>query len=175
MILDMFETMTAEQAWSKYHWGVSIKEGSTVYRHKVGDTVVWVGELDDECPFICEVEVGPELEGQWGGDTPYNALLFGLVDAVIRIAVDEMWVEPSKQGLKFCCEDVVLATATYAAQTLIYGHERLPELFPHSPEGVLTTFEEIELYHNLVGAAFSYIEFDIDVLGGRLGIELDEE
>lgn len=176
MMLDMFETMTAERAWDEHHWGSLVKRDSVVYRSQVGETTIWVGELDEDGErYVCEVEAGPDLDGQWDGSTPYEALLNGLIDSVIGVAVEEMWDEPQRLGLKYCCEDVILATATYGAQTLVYGRERLPELFPHSPEGVLTSPDEIELYHDLVDAAVEYIRFDIERLGGRLGIEFDEE
>jgi hypothetical protein len=170
-VLDNFETITSDESWSRYGWGVDLKDGSTVYRHEVGDTVVWVGELDEDARrFVCEVEVGIELEGQWDGDTPYEALLNGLIDSVIGIAVNEMWHEPMAQGLKYCCEDVVLAAATYGAQVVFYGYERLPQLFPHTTDGVLTTEDELGLYRDLIDAAIGYVRENAD----RLGIEFED-
>lgn len=170
-----FEPMTSETSWDKYGWGWALKESSTVYLRKVGDTRIWIGELDeDKRRFVCEVEHGCDLEGQWDGDNYYEALLNGLIDTVIRIAVKEMWDEPKQQGLKYCCEDVINAAATYGAQVLYYGFERLPELFPHSPEGVLTTPDELELYDALIGEAIEYVKFDCERMNGRLGIEFED-
>lgn len=167
--LDNFDTMTSNESWNKYGWGIDLKENSTVYCHEVGDTVVWVGELADG-RFVCDVEVESVSKGQWEGDDPYEALLNGLINSVIGIAVDEMWHEPMTQGLKYCCEDVVLAAATYGAQVVFYGHERLPQLFPHTPDGVLTTDDELGLYRDLIDAAIGYVRDNAD----RLGIEFED-
>lgn len=178
-VLDNFETLTAERSWSYYGWGVDLKEGSTVYRREIGDTVIWVGELDEDARrFVCEVETfydstGVDMVGQWDGDTPYEALLNGLVDTVIVDADKEMWREPKERGLKYCCEDVVLAAATYGAQTLFYGYEQLTKLFPHTPDGVLTTDDELELYRDLIPAAIRYIKLDNERFH-RLEVEFED-
>lgn len=167
--LDNFDTMTSGESWNKYGWGIDLKENSTVYCHEVGDTVVWVGELADG-RFTCEVECSLVDVGVWEANDPYEALLNGLINSVIGIAVDEMWYEPMARGLKYCCEDVVLAAATYGAQLLFYGYDKLPELFPHTSDGVLTTDDELQLYRDLVDAAIGYVRENAD----RLGIEFED-
>ena len=140
-----FETMTAETAWDEWGWGVSLKPGSTVYRKAIGDTVIWVGlphDLGRE-RWICEVEVGFELEGQWDGDTPYEAMLSGVCDSVAQRSVKEEWDEPKERGLKRCAEDVVNAMAYYGFGVINHGYGKLDELFPNTSEGQPTTEGEL--------------------------------
>ena len=157
--LDMFESMSAEWAWNEFGWGVSIRPGSTVYRHEIGDTVIWVGLLD-ELPtrFVCEVEVGCELEGQWDGNTAYDALLNGVLNSVVQRSVTEMWDEPAAEGLRYCCEDVVNAMSYYGYETIRYGWERLDELFPNKSEGLPETDDDYKLLDDMMGHAIEYMK-----------------
>lgn len=164
-----FKAMYSSVAQREYGWGRGLKFLSMVFLRDVGDTRVWVGELADG-RFVCDVEVESVSKGQWEAHDPYEALLWGLINSVIDIAVNEMWYEPMAQGLKYCCEDVVLAAATYGAQLLFYGYDKLPELFPHTSDGVLTTDDELQLYRDLVDVAIEYVKED----SNRLGIEFED-
>ena len=168
-VMDKFEKMTSETAWGEWGWGVSLKPGSAVYRKAVGDTVIWVGLPHDLGPerWICEVEVGIELEGQWDGDTPYEAMLGGVCDSVASRSVREEWDEPAEQGLKRCVEDVVNAMAYYGFGVIVHGYERLDDLFPNTSEGRPTTGDELRLLDDLMGAAKEYLRFRRDCYGMR--------
>ena len=173
MVVDKFDKIPPERALVDYGWGIDLVPDSMVYRHEANGTTIWVGktrDYDGHILWLCQVESNEVFVGQWDGDDPYEALLWGLINSVIDIAVNEMWYEPMARGLKYCCEDVVLAAATYGAQLLFYGYDKLPELFPHTPDGVLTTEDELDLYRDLVDVAIEYVKEE----SNSLGIEFED-
>ena len=176
-VMDKFEKMTSEMSMSKWGWGVSLRPGTDVYRLAASDsTIIWVGLPDDigQDRWICEVEVADEqyvqLEGQWDGKDPYDAMLNGVLESVVKRAVREHWDKPEEQGLKYCCEDVVYAMGYYGFQVIRFGWERVGELFPHSPEGTPQTDEDSELLDDLIGHAIRFMA----LYGKRYGVDFED-
>ena len=95
-----------------------------------------------------------------------------VIASVFDLAVADMWNEPKRMGLKYCCEDVVNAAATYAAQSVIYGIElvRSRSLWPHTENGYLATEEELELYRTMLDASIEYAR----ERGAEYGIEFED-
>jgi hypothetical protein len=150
-----FEKMTVEFAQSFWAWGHDLVPGSTAYRRLVGDTEMWVGKTDEA--WVCEIHAESELVGEEVGDTPYDAMLNGVIDSVVDRAVREEWDEPRKQGLKASLGDVVEAMAYYGYEVIRYGWERLDELFPNTAEGCPRTREELRLLDDLRGRATTWV------------------
>ena len=168
-VLDNAEKMTSEQALSRWGWGIDLSPASTVYRYVVGNTIIWVG-LSNGGPWTCNVEYVAEIVGDWDGKSPYDAMLNGVLESVVKRAVKEYWDEPKHDGLKYCCEDVVNAMAYYGFQVIRYGWEKVGELFPHSPEGTPQTDEDYELLDDLMGHAIRFMA----LYGKRYGVDFED-
>ena len=95
-----------------------------------------------------------------------------VIASVFDLAVADMWNEPKRMGFKYCCEDVVNAAATYAAQCVIYGIElvRSRSLWPYTPVGYLGTDSELELYRTMLDASIEYAREH----GAEHGIEFED-
>ena len=95
-----------------------------------------------------------------------------VIASVFDLAVADMWNEPQRMGLNYCCEDVVNAAATYAAQSVIYGIElvRSRSLWPYTTIGYLGTDSELELYRTMLDASIEYAREHAE----EHGIEFDD-
>ena len=75
-----------------------------------------------------------------------------LLERLLPEAVHEMWDEPARQGLKFCCEDVVNYLA-YEGANIILGKDKG------------SVVDDLELLDRLMGKAIELVRDKADEYG----------